>query len=83
MDMYRIAASGGSTIKPASPAIFKLIPRNMMTMVTIHPFALPRKLTMTATRKPLFSATEEPMTATSTMPSGAKPEKFVMTFVQR
>ena len=54
-----------------------------MTMVTIHPFALPRKLTMTATRKPLFSATEEPMTATSTMPSGAKPEKFVMTFVQR
>ena len=31
---------------------------------------------MTATRKPLFSATEEPMTATSTMPSGAKPEKF-------
>ena len=52
-------------------------------METIHPLAPPRKCSIKATRKPLFSATDEPITATSTIPSGAKPEKLVITFVHR
>ena len=83
MDIYRIAARGGSTINPASPATFKLTPKNMMTAVTIQPLAFPRKLTITDTRNPLFSATEEPITATSTIPRGAKPAKLVITLVHR
>ena len=83
MLMYKMAARGGSTMKPASPAMFRLMPRKITTMETIQPLDLPRKRCIKATRKPLFSATEEPITATSTMPRGAKPEKLVITLLHR
>ena len=83
MDIYRMAARGGRMMKPASPAMFRLMPRKMTTAETIQPLAPPRKFCIRETRKPLFSATEEPITATSTMPRGAKPEKLVITLLHR
>lgn len=75
-------ATGGRTTNAASPATLPLMPTKMIAKVTIAGDALPKIFCMKAARKPLFSATPAPMTQTSTMPSGAKPEKLLTAFDQ-
>ena len=79
MALNTIAAIGGMTMKPVSPAAFALIATKMTTATTMVPLPfLPTKvLRSNAENSPVFSAKPTPRIATSTMPSGGKPVKLV------
>ena len=68
---YVAAAKGGMTTKAESPATLPLIQTKTMIAVTSTGETFKSILCIRAARKPLFSATPVPMTATSTTPRGA------------